>query len=128
MKRVLVVDDDPAVRKLVSDALQGEYAVDQATNGQQALESIQSRQPDAVILDMMMPVMDGWSFLEACRHEPSCAELPVLVVSAEPSACEDSRRLGATACVAKPFDINILTAAVEHLFVDDRSKVIATGD
>jgi CheY-like chemotaxis protein len=128
MKRVLVVDDDPAVRKLVSDALQGEYAVDLATNGQQALESIQSRQPDAVILDMMMPVMDGRSFLEACRHEPSCAELPVLVVSAEPSACEDSRRLGATACVAKPFDINILTAAVEHLFVDDRPKVIATGE
>jgi len=128
MKRVLVVDDDPAVRKLVSDALQGEYAVDQATNGQQALESIQSRQPDAVILDMTMPVMDGWSFLEACRHEPSCAELPVLVVSAEPSVCEDSRRLGATACVAKPFDINILTATVEQLFVDDRPKVIATGE
>jgi two-component system, chemotaxis family, chemotaxis protein CheY len=128
MKRVLVVDDDPAVRKLVKDALQGQYAVELANNGKQALESIHARQPDAVILDMMMPVMDGWSFLEACRREPLCAELPVLVVSSEASACDDGRRLGAQACVRKPFDLNTLTAAVEHLFVDQRQNVMAAGE
>jgi two-component system, chemotaxis family, chemotaxis protein CheY len=128
MKRILVVDDDPAVRKLVREVLQGHYTVEVATNGQEALDSIHCRQPDAVVLDMMMPVMDGWAFLRACRQAPYCSEVPVLAVSGEPSACEDGRRLGARACLTKPFDVNVLSDAVDHLFVVEAPKIMAATD
>ena len=114
-KRVLVVDDDPAVRKLITAVLRDHYSVTVASNGAEALESMRQRLPDAVVLDMMMPVMDGWTFLIARRDQPGYARVPVMVVSAEPTACEDGRRLGAAACMAKPFDLDRLAAAVEAL-------------
>ncbi|MGI9147957.1 MAG: response regulator [Chloroflexota bacterium] len=118
MKRILVVDDDPAVRNLLTEVLQEHYIVSVATNGEEALNCIRQRRPDGVVLDMMMPIMDGWTFLRARRREPADAQVPVVVVSAEPRACEEGRRLGATACVAKPFDLERLYAAVDQLFTD----------
>jgi two-component system chemotaxis response regulator CheY len=116
MKRILVVDDDPAVRRLLTEMLCERYAITLASNGAEALDSIRQQPPDAVVLDMMMPVMDGWTFLSAYRRQPASAEVPVVVVSGEPSACEDGRRLGARACVPKPFDVDRLRAVVDQLF------------
>jgi CheY-like chemotaxis protein len=128
MKRILVVDDDPAVRRLLGEVLRPHYLVVMASNGQEALDSIRHRPPDGIVLDMMMPVMDGWTFLRAWRQAPYCARMPVVVVSAEPSACDEGRRLGAQACVTKPFDVNILVAAVDQMFADKRPKVMAASD
>ncbi len=119
MKRILVVDDDPSVRGLLIEVLQEQYAVSVACNGEEALEVIRQHRPDAVVLDMMMPVMDGWAFLEARRGQPLDAQVPVVVVSAEPTACAEGRRLGAAACVRKPFDLDRLYAAVSQLFDGD---------
>jgi CheY-like chemotaxis protein len=61
-----VVDDDPAIREVVADILQTEgYVVDLAKDGQVALERIREHRPDVVLLDLMMPVMNGWQFLKA---------------------------------------------------------------
>src|SRR5215211_8502819 len=80
---VLVVDDDPAIRGLVGDALRGEgYAVDLAAHGREALDAMRARRPATVILDLMMPVMDGFSFMEACHQEALCDGVPIVVISA----------------------------------------------
>ncbi len=80
---VLVVDDDPAIRGLVADALRGEgYAVDLAAHGREALDALRARRPATIVLDLMMPVMDGFSFIEACQREHLCADVPIVVISA----------------------------------------------
>lgn len=116
LRRILVVDDERAMRELVSEILHEQYAISVASNGAEALDSIRQQPPDAVVLDMMMPVMDGWTFLAAWRNHPRLAQVPVIVVSGEPAACEDGRRLGALACIPKPFTVDQLAAAVDHLF------------
>jgi two-component system response regulator MprA len=113
---VLVVDDDDTIRGAVAEALELEgYAVATATNGAEALEQVRAGRPDAVVLDLMMPVMDGWAFLDACRREELCDGTPVLVMSAYRALPETASQLGARACIAKPFDLDVLLGAVERL-------------
>jgi two-component system, chemotaxis family, chemotaxis protein CheY len=115
-KRVLVVDDDDGIRAAVADVLDFEgYEVIAASNGAEALEQVRTARPDAVVLDLMMPVMDGWMFMEACRKEELCDGTPVLVMSAYRNLAETAPNLGANACIAKPFDLDVLLGAVERL-------------
>jgi two-component system, chemotaxis family, chemotaxis protein CheY len=115
-QRVLVVDDEDIIRTTVAEALDFEgYEVITATNGVEALEQVRTAQPDAVLLDLMMPVMDGWTFMEACRRDELCAQTPVLVMSAYRNLTEAAPSLGAKACIAKPFDLDVLLGAVERL-------------
>jgi two-component system, chemotaxis family, chemotaxis protein CheY len=115
-KRVLVVDDDDAIRLTVADALQDEgYQVMTATNGREALAQIESGPPDAIVLDLMMPIMDGWGFLEACRARELCQGIPVLVMSAYRRLTETAPELKVRACIAKPFELDVLLGAVERL-------------
>jgi CheY-like chemotaxis protein len=115
MKSILVVDDDSSVRELLTIILGDQYTVSDARDGSEALQLIGRKVPDVVLLDMTMPVMDGWTFLKVCRSQPRCAALPVLVLSAEPTASADSQLLGAQECLYKPFDIDVLLAAVARL-------------
>jgi len=114
MTQVLVVDDDAAVLQTIVDALESEgYAVVTARNGALALERLRARRPDVVVLDLMMPVMDGWAFLPLCRVEPAGADVPVVVLSAlerTPSSIAQ-----ADAFIAKPFELGDLLATVERL-------------
>lgn len=115
-KRVLVVDDDDGIRAAVAEVLDFEgYDVVTARNGAEALEQIRTARPDAVVLDLMMPVMDGWTFMEVCRKEELCDGTPVLVMSAYRNLAETAPNLGANACIAKPFDLDVLIGAVERL-------------
>jgi CheY-like chemotaxis protein len=115
-KRVLVVDDDDTIRMAVAEVLDDEgYEVITATNGAEALEQVRTARPDAVVLDLMMPVMNGWEFMEACRKDERCDGTPVLVMSAYRKLAETAPNLGANACIAKPFDLEVLLGAVERL-------------
>src|SRR5262249_33405808 len=100
-KRILVVDDDRDAREFISVMLEDTgYAVDQATNGREALEKIERQQPDLVLLDIMMPVMDGWTVLERLQGRTYAPRIVVL------SAYADLPRAlaaGARGCVPKPF-------------------------
>jgi CheY-like chemotaxis protein len=111
---VLVVDDDVAVLQTIADALEAEgYTVVTARNGALALERLRQRRPDVVLLDLMMPVMDGWTFLPLCRADPGGADLPVVVLSAlSPTT---TSILLADAFITKPFDLDDLLATVERL-------------
>ncbi len=112
---VLVVDDDPAIREVVALTLEDEgYRVETAANGCEALKKMREDPPSGVVLDMMMPVMDGPAFLRACRSDPSCRGVPIVVMSANRKAAE-ALTLGAAAFLAKPFDLDTLLATIDGL-------------
>ena len=113
---MLVADDDDAIRSAVADAFEMEgYRVLTAANGAEALEQVRTARPHAIVLDLMMPVMDGWEFLDACRKDALCEGTPIVVMSAYRSLAETSPTLGANASIAKPFDLDVLLGAVERL-------------
>ncbi len=118
MPQILVVEDDDAIRGLVSDVLRDDgYQVQEAANGLEALEVLRTHRPDLIVLDLMMPVMDGWAFVEECRSEKTCDDVPIVVTSAShdlPRTAERLRSFGVRTCLAKPFDVGGLLALVER--------------
>jgi two-component system phosphate regulon response regulator PhoB len=115
MARVLVVDDDPDVRTLVEMKLRLD-GIDTlvAANGAEALEVLANEPVDLVVLDLMMPVMDG---LETCRHmlsDPTLAEIPVIMLTARAQAAdiEAGFATGATDYIVKPFSPRELLSRV----------------
>jgi signal transduction histidine kinase/CheY-like chemotaxis protein len=93
-RRVLVVEDDPLVREVILQMLtEYGWTADAADNGRVALERVAVAPPDAIVLDLMMPEMDGFEFLAELRREPAWRAIPVLVVTAMDLTREDRRRL-----------------------------------
>ena len=116
MKCILVVDDDDAVREAIAETLEyGGYSVESAADGLQALAKVKAALPDAIVLDLMMPVMDGWAFLERCRKEDLCSDTPILLTSAVRQLEETARELRVQACLSKPFDLDELLLVVGRL-------------
>jgi CheY-like chemotaxis protein len=93
-RRALVVEDDPATREMLRRMLQREgWAVDEAANGRIGLERVASLAPDLILLDLMMPELDGFGFAERLRAEPAWRAIPVLVVTAKDLTPEERLRL-----------------------------------
>jgi CheY-like chemotaxis protein len=117
MPRVLVIEDDSNVSQLISDALQGYgFEVDTAENGAVALARLQKSPPSMIVLDLMMPVMDGWEFMRQCRVTRGVR--PILVLSAvppEPAALPAPSLVGKYEFLAKPFELSELMEAVTRL-------------
>jgi CheY-like chemotaxis protein len=116
LPRVLIVDDDADIRASLAELLRlSGYEVEQADNGMAALERIASdSRPCVILLDLMMPVMNGWQFLELLRRreDPALASLPVVVLTALGLNTDElSRRFGCDV-IGKPVDIDqLLTLA-----------------
>lgn len=111
MKRLLIVDDEVAIVEALQDVLLGEgYEVDTAFNGAEGLQRMHQQPPDLVLLDMMMPVMDGRELLHRMRQEPSLQAIPVIVMSAG-RISEEERRLSSR-FLAKPFELDVLLATI----------------
>lgn len=93
--RIAIVDDNPDVRRLVRRILQsqGNYVLFEATNGREALELINREHPNLVILDLMMPEMDGFGVLDELRKSPETAEIPVIVVTAKELTPDEKDRM-----------------------------------
>ena len=109
---ILVVDDDPAILATVTEALDLEgYPVVTATNGAEALDEIARHRPSLVLLDMRMPVLDGWGFMRAVRERG--LNLTVVVMTAAADARRWGREIGANGVLAKPFELDELIRAVE---------------
>jgi CheY-like chemotaxis protein len=112
-KYILVVEDEPAIREAVADSLEFEgYRVDMAADGLQALAKVRATRPDAIVLDLMMPIMDGWTFLQHLRLDPQCGSTPVLVISAFRKIEETAPELQVQGWLTKPFDLNVLLGTV----------------
>jgi DNA-binding response OmpR family regulator len=111
--RVLVVDDDALIRDTLATALGDEgYAVRVATDGRAALDTLGSWQPDVIVLDLMMPVMDGRAFRVAQRSVAETAHIPVIVLSAAHEIHTRAVGLEPAAIFAKPFDLGALLDAI----------------
>jgi two-component system, chemotaxis family, chemotaxis protein CheY len=114
--RILVVEDEPAVSQALAFLLEHEsYAVDTAANGAEALRRLERNPPDLIILDLWMPVMNGWQFLERLRAMGSpLADVPVIAVSADVRAGDGD--LPVQAFMPKPMDMDhLLTTVREQL-------------
>jgi CheY-like chemotaxis protein len=109
-RTVLVVDDDQDLLDVTQFVLEGEgYGVATARNGEEALVLLRAGPPPAlVLLDLMMPVMNGWEFLEARARDPALQAIPVLVLTAS----EPEQVPGAVGILRKPFDLDDLIGAV----------------
>jgi CheY-like chemotaxis protein len=83
-RRVLVVDDDPAVSDMVSQLLENSHTiVESASDGQQALEVIYASPPDVILLDLLMPRMDGFKVIEKLHEQPGTSQIPIIVLTAK---------------------------------------------
>ena len=115
-KSVLVVDDDPGIRSFMSIALRMEgFVVDTAADGAEALDKARHSHPDAIVLDLMMPVMDGRDFVKAWRAEPAETQAPVVMMSAGDWRAGPDEP-GVAAFLAKPFDLETLLGKLDSLF------------
>lgn len=116
MTYVLVVEDEPTIRELIADVLrEWGYHVETATNGLDALRLMRYQVPHAIVLDLMMPQLDATGFVELKRLNPAFDAIPILLVTAAFGAAEAARRLGAQACLSKPFELDELVNVVDEL-------------
>jgi CheY-like chemotaxis protein len=111
---VLVVDDDPDLREMVATALERRgYRIETAEDGEDALRRAAEAEPQLVLLDMRMPVMDGWAFARTFR-ERFGPDIPIIVVTAAHDATLSAHEIGADACLDKPFDVHRLEEVVDR--------------
>ncbi len=116
-KRILVVDDDSNVRGALRVTLKGDYAVSEARDGQEALKSIYKRPPDLVILDLLMPNMDGFKVCQILRKDPILRHLPVMILTGQAEIDDKVGGIeaGADDYLVKPFEPTELVARIKML-------------
>ncbi len=105
-KKILVVDDEESIRTVVSFTLeQAGYHVETAANGDEALEKVYAQTPDLILLDLMMPMVDGWEVLRLLRANPETEKIPVVLLTAKGEIRDKMFALqqGASDYIAKPF-------------------------
>jgi len=121
---ILIVEDDDDIREALTQILQLEgYVVREASNGREALDiSAQNPTPSLILLDLMMPVMDGWQFRAEQMKDPILSKVPVVVISADASVHEKVASFGAASVLPKPISLDRLLRAVEALYPPPRQN------
>ncbi len=112
--KVLVLDDDRDLLSLVAFVLEEDgYEVKTATDGREGLDAVQREMPDLILLDMKMPVMDGWEFAREF-HSKFDSKVPIVVLTAAADARRSAEEVGAVGWIGKPFDLDTLTNTVKR--------------
>jgi CheY-like chemotaxis protein len=115
MSYILVVDDDASHRTLICDALEEMgYRTEQAANGREALDSLEGEIPQAVLLDLRMPVMSGWGLLDALKKMPRARGLPIIIISGYGFEWE-AELVGAAGYISKPVDLDKVRMTVQRI-------------
>jgi CheY-like chemotaxis protein len=126
MTRILLVEDDAAVRLLLTDFLMARgYQVESASNGAEALARLREQRPDAMVMDLQMPIVDGWTLLRTLRSKVEFSDVRVVVMSAVEGADDSIANLGVHRCLRKPFDVEQLAGALDRLELSDANAVRA---
>ncbi|GMR21338.1 MAG: response regulator [Gammaproteobacteria bacterium] len=124
LKRILYVEDEPDIQAIAKLTLEniGQYDVKLCSSGNEALASIKGFEPDLVLLDVMMPEMDGPTTLKELRKLPEGKNLPIIFMTAkvQPSEVEHYKDLGAIGVIAKPFDPMTLSNTVNQLWQENQ--------
>lgn len=120
LKKVLVVDDDPSLRKMISIALRGMFDLFEASDGGEALTVLKVQRPKLLLLDIAMPTMSGIEVLQAALHfDPS---LIVIMLTGEDDVgvAKHALEMGAVMYMTKPFDVDDLRAEVKRLLAPEK--------
>jgi len=124
MKTILVVDDEFDIVDVLSDLLTAEgYRVVTASNGREGLTRAAEAHPDLILLDRMMPVVDGAEMLRLLRQEPELDRIPVIMMSAAEGR-RLAQELGCAAFLKKPFDLNTLLETVARLVSSEDARAV----
>lgn len=118
MYRVLVIEDDAPLRRVITRFLGAAgYEVPEAADGRAGLTLVRELLPDLVLLDLMLPELDGWSVLQRLKGDAATASIPVVVLTASVGAAltERALRLGAIRYLVKPLDTRILVQTVQDV-------------
>jgi CheY-like chemotaxis protein len=116
MATILIIEDAEEMRELLRNFLSRmNYEVKEATDGLEGIKMAQSLRPDLIVLDLMMPVAAGDLTLGFLRSTESLKKIPVIVTSAHPNARSIAAKLGANACLDKPFHMNELKDLIAQL-------------
>ncbi|MFH1723051.1 MAG: response regulator [Elusimicrobiota bacterium] len=129
-RRVLVVDDDDAVRRTVTKSLGGgEYEVLTARDGMEGLDMARAHRPDLVVVDVMMPRLDGYGMLAEMMNDPFTNHIPVLMLTglADQENMIHGLNFGADDYVAKPFNADELRFRIKNLIARSRHFVYTSG-
>lgn len=112
-KRILIIEDDANIRDVMKMALEFDgYSVATAKDGKEGLRELaENPHPDLILLDLMMPIMNGWEFVEAKKSDPTIKAIPVVVVSAY---SEKAKIIECKAFVEKPLELETLLKAVKE--------------
>ena len=127
IQKVLVADDDPINREVLGELLKPEYTVLLAKNGVQTLEKAARLAPDLILLDVIMPDMDGYEVLRRLRADPQTAHISVIFISGmdRPEDEANGLNMGASDYIAKPFNATVVTARVAlHLQVVRQRRML----
>ena len=122
----LIVDDDEKMRKMLQFLLMAKgFKVELATDGKSGLEAFKSSRPDIVVLDLMMPEMDGFEFYKKAKEDPSLKDTPILILTANLSdkTGEMLDSLGAESRIAKPFRSSELLAALNTAMTGSTERI-----
>jgi CheY-like chemotaxis protein len=115
MSTILVVDDDESHRTLIADLLEEMgYRCLQAANGREALDLLDAELPQAVLLDLRMPVMSGWGLLDALKKMPRARGLPIIIISGYGFEWE-AELVGAAGYISKPVDLDKVRDTVQRI-------------
>jgi two-component system alkaline phosphatase synthesis response regulator PhoP len=118
-KHILLVDDEPDIREVVSLSLEaiGGWRVSSATSGHQGIALARSERPDAILLDVMMPDIDGPATFERLQHDPLTRDIPVILLTAKAGSADHRgfARLGVAGVLTKPFDPTLLSDQVDAI-------------
>ncbi len=125
--RALVVEDERGIRETIAELLADEgFECREAANGRDALIILERWRPDVIILDLMMPVMDGWAFRAEQQRHPQLRHIPVVVTSAV-RALDRQEVLGTVRFLPKPYDLVDILSAVQEAVQEQRNPEAAHG-
>ena len=118
-KRVLIADDEPSIRTVVARILEQDYVVLEATNGREAVDIAGRERPDAILMDLMMPEVDGYTACSQIKADQATKMIPIIILTAV--GHEFNRKfateMGADAYITKPFTPQVLQDAIALLLV-----------
>lgn len=116
MKKILIVEDDISIRELLVEIFESEgYEVESGTNGSEGIQALERGTPDVILMDMLMPVMDGFAFRQEQLKKPEWEQIPLLAMSAQNQELEKLASHGITHFINKPLELDHLLNQVKQL-------------
>lgn len=124
MKKILVVDDEYTVRELLEISLEDDYEIIKAEDGEEAIEKTKSKSPDLIILDVMMPKMDGFEVCRKLKFDKNTSNIPIIVLTAkhDPQDLKTAISCDVDEYITKPFEPDILKQRVDFYLDDNKDK------